>query len=89
MSIAERPVAVLMMAMGGPDCLENVEAYLRAVRGGRPTSLELVEEIRQRYRGTGGKSPVLRITPDVARALEQRYQSQGRSGEHWLGPSVE
>lgn len=68
----ERPVAVLLMAMGGPDCLENVEAYLMDVRGGRATSPELVEEIRQRYRVTGGKSPVLGITQEVARALEQR-----------------
>lgn len=68
----ERPVAVLLMAMGGPDCLENVEAYLMDVRGGRATSPELVEEIRQRYRVTGGKSPVLGITQEVARVLEQR-----------------
>lgn len=68
----ERPVAVLLMAMGGPDCLENVEAYLMDVRGGRATSPELVEEIRQRYRVTGGKSPVLGITQEVGRVLEQR-----------------
>lgn len=68
----ERPVAVLLMAMGGPDCLENVEAYLMDVRGGRATSPELVEEIRQRYRVTGGKSPVLGVTQEVARVLEQR-----------------
>ncbi len=68
----QRPVAVLLMAMGGPDSLENVEAYLKDVRGGRATSPELVEEIRNRYRVTGGKSPVLGITREVARALEAR-----------------
>ncbi|MGZ9190392.1 MAG: ferrochelatase [Nitrospira sp.] len=72
MSRPQRPVAVLLMAMGGPDRLENVEAYLMDVRGGRATSPELVEEIRNRYRVTGGKSPVLEITREVARALEQR-----------------
>ena len=71
----ERPVAVLLMAMGGPDCLENVEAYLLDVRGGRTTSPELVEEIRQRYRVTGGKSPVFEITREVAGALEQRLNA--------------
>ena len=25
-----RPIAVLLMAMGGPDCLENVEPFLLA-----------------------------------------------------------
>ncbi|MBI4002481.1 MAG: ferrochelatase, partial [Nitrospira defluvii] len=73
----QRPIAVLLMAMGGPDRLENVEAYLKDVRGGRATSPELVEEIRQRYRVTGGKSPVLGITREVARALEQRLNGPG------------
>lgn len=71
------PIAVLLMAMGGPDRLENVEAYLKDVRGGRPTAPELVEEIRERYRLTGGKSPVLGITREVARGLEQRLNGPG------------
>ena len=66
------PVAVLLMAMGGPDSLENVEPFLRDVRGGRPTPPELVEEIRERYRASGGKSPSVGITREVARKLEQR-----------------
>lgn len=64
--------AVLLMAMGGPDCLENVEPFLLDVRGGRPTPPELVEEIRDRYRATGGKSPALDITRRVAEQLERR-----------------
>ncbi len=66
------PIAVLLMAMGGPDSLENVEPFLLDVRGGRPTPPELVEEIRERYRATGGKSPAVGITREVARKLEQR-----------------
>lgn len=58
------------MAMGGPDSLESVEPYLLDVRGGRPTPPELVEEIRERYRVTGGRSPVLDITRELARKLE-------------------
>src|SRR5688572_20860468 len=73
----QQPIAVLLMAMGGPDCLENVEAYLMDVRGGRTTSPELVEEIRCRYRVTGGKSPVLGITREVAQALEGRLNVLG------------
>ena len=65
------------MAMGGPDCVESVEPYLKDVRGGRPTSPELVEEIRTRYRLTGGRSPVLGITRDVAAALERRLNHSG------------
>ena len=62
--------AILMMAYGGPDSLESVEPYLLDVRGGRATSEELVEEIRQRYAEIGGKSPLLEITLNQARALE-------------------
>jgi ferrochelatase len=65
------------MIMGGPDCLENVEPFLLDVRGGRPTPPELVEEIRARYRATGGKSPAVGITQDVARKLEQRLNQEG------------
>lgn len=73
----QRPIAILLMAMGGPDRLENVEPYLLEVRGGRPTPPELVEEIRDRYRLTGGKSPVLDITREVARQLEQKLNGPG------------
>lgn len=72
-----KPIAILLMAMGGPDTLDNVEPYLLDVRGGRPTSPELVEEIRERYRVTGGKSPVLGITREVARRLEQKLNGPG------------
>ena len=65
------------MAMGGPDCLENVEPFLRDVRGGRPTPPELVEEIRERYRATGGKSPAVGITKQVAERLETRLNQSG------------
>ena len=44
----QRTTAILLMAVGGPDKLENVEPYLLDVRGGRPTPPELVEEIKER-----------------------------------------
>ncbi|MDF0675289.1 MAG: ferrochelatase [Nitrospira sp.] len=77
MSESQRHTAVLLMAMGGPDCLENVEPFLRDVRGGRPTPPELVEEIRERYRVTGGKSPAVGITQEVAKKLEQQLNESG------------
>jgi ferrochelatase len=65
------------MAMGGPDSLEGIGSYLNDVRGGRPTPPELVREITERYRLTGGKSPVFGITKDVAEKLETRFQAGG------------
>jgi len=77
MSTSRRPISVLLMAMGGPDCLENVEPFLLDVRGGRPTPPELVEEIRERYRATGGKSPAVGITQEVGKKLEQQLNESG------------
>lgn len=72
MFISHQHTAILLMAMGGPDCLENVEPFLRDVRGGRPTPPALVEEIRERYRVTGGKSPAVSITQEIAKKLERQ-----------------
>src|SRR5690349_15217700 len=55
-------VAVLVMAYGGPDKIDDVEPYLQDIRGGRPTKPQLVEEIRARYARIGGRSPILELT---------------------------
>ncbi len=63
--------AVLLMAYGGPNSLEDVEPYLLDVRGGRETPAELVHEVRSRYEQIGGRSPLLEITSAQADALEK------------------
>ena len=78
MPSTSQPIALLLMAMGGPDCLENVEPFLLDVRGGRPTPPELVAEIQARYRATGGKSPAVGMTMSVAEKLEARLNESGR-----------
>lgn len=65
------PIAVLLMAYGGPNSLDEVEPYLLDVRGGRPTAPELVEEVRQRYAQIGGRSPLLELTQRQADALQR------------------
>jgi ferrochelatase len=70
------PVGILLMAYGGPDSLDDVEPYLLDIRGGRPTSPELVEEIKERYALIGGRSPLLDITRRQAEALEA-YLNRG------------
>lgn len=64
--------AVLMMAYGGPDSLDDIEPYLLDIRAGRHTPHELIEEIRHRYAEIGGRSPLLQITRAQAAALEVR-----------------
>jgi ferrochelatase len=75
---------IFLMALGGPDSPENVEPYLLHLRGGRATPPELVEEITDRYRATGGRSPVLSITRELAAKLEARRPVRAVVGlRHW------
>ncbi|HUL50531.1 MAG TPA: ferrochelatase [Gemmatimonadales bacterium] len=67
--MAAKPIAVLLMAYGGPNNLDDVEPYLMDVRGGRPTRPELVAEIRERYALIGGKSPLKELTEAQAKGL--------------------
>ena len=64
--------AVLLMAYGGPNSLDDIGHYLQDIRGGRPTSPELLAEIQARYAQIGGRSPLLEITCAQAGALEQQ-----------------
>jgi protoporphyrin/coproporphyrin ferrochelatase len=73
------------MALGGPDSVDDVGAYLKEVRHGRPTSVELVEEFRERYRRIGGKSPLLELSTRQAKALESRLTSEGYRVRAYVG----
>ena len=59
------------MAYGGPDSLDDVEPYLLDVRGGRPMQPAMVEEMRERYRVIGGRSPILQRTQAQAHAVQE------------------
>ena len=61
--------AVLLLAHGTPDSLDDMEAYLTRVRGGRPPSAELVAEMRHNYSAIGGRSPLTSLTRAQAEAL--------------------
>ena len=66
------PSAVLLMAHGTPSSLDEMPEYLRLVRGGRPPSPELVEEMRRNYAAIGGRSPLTDLTMAQADALRAR-----------------
>jgi ferrochelatase len=72
-------IAVLALAYGGPDTLDDLPEYLTRVRGGRPASSELLAEMRERYAHLGGCSPLLRITCTQAAALERALSSSNGS----------
>ncbi len=78
-------IGLLVMAYGGPDNLEEVEPYLMDVRGYRPTAPEIVQEVRERYREIGGRSPILERTRAQADALEAALNKQGGNFKAFLG----
>jgi protoporphyrin/coproporphyrin ferrochelatase len=65
--------AVLLLAHGAPERVEDVEEYLKFVRGGRPgpTPPKVLEEVRDRLAAIGGSSPLRAWTAAQASALEK------------------
>jgi len=80
-----KPIAVLLMAYGGPASLDEVEPYVMDVRGGRPLSPEILAEIKDRYRRVGGKSPLLEITQRQAIAIEEALTRRGIANKTFVG----
>src|SRR5215472_12701559 len=64
--------AVLLVAHGTPSSLAEMPEYLKVVRGGRPPSPDLIEEMTHNYTAIGGHSPLTDITLAQADALAQR-----------------
>jgi protoporphyrin/coproporphyrin ferrochelatase len=63
-------VALLLLAHGTPDALNEIPEYLRNVTSGRPLPQAAIDEITHRY-SLIGKSPLTDLTMAQARLLEQ------------------
>src|SRR5215218_3985464 len=76
--------AVVLMAYGSPSTAEDVRSYLEDVRGGRYVSEEAVEELAERYRRIGGRSPLDDVTEAQRAALERELGLPAFVGmKHW------
>lgn len=71
------PFAVLLMAHGTPESIDQMPEYLRLVRGGREPSAELVEEMTHNWQAIGGRSPLTDITLKQASALRSELHREG------------
>lgn len=69
--------AVLLMAYGSPDRLDQVEAYYTDIRRGSPPPPHLLEELLGRYRAIGGGSPLSRIVEEQRAAVEAELAARG------------
>jgi ferrochelatase len=79
-------VAVVLMAYGSPDRLEDVPAYYADIRGGRPIRPELLESLVERYRRLGieDANPLNAITEETRAALERELGAPVFTGmKHW------
>ena len=64
--------ALLLVAHGTPETVEDIPAFLANIRRGRATPPEVVDEVKRRYAAIGGSSPMLRITREQAALLSTR-----------------
>jgi ferrochelatase len=70
--------AVLLLAHGTPETVEQIPEYLRNVTGGRPLPHEVIEEIQRRYTLIG-HSPLTEITQAQGRLVESELAASGQS----------
>ena len=85
--------AVILMAYGSAATAEDVPAYLTDIREGRPVSLAAIDELTERYRRIGGRSPLDEVTEAQRAALEQKLGLPVFVGmKHWrprIGEAVD
>jgi ferrochelatase len=78
--------AVVLMAYGSPDRLEDVPAYYADIRGGRPVAQELLDDLVARYRRLGieDSNPLNELTDATRAALEVELGLPVFTGmRHW------
>ena len=63
-----KKTAVLLLAHGSPDSVDQVPGFLLRVTGGRPLPQPVVDEVKHRY-GLIGRSPLTELTLKQAERL--------------------
>ncbi len=74
-----------MLAYGSPDSLDDMEAYLNDIRGGRPMSGEFVAEFKGRYARIGGRSPLNDNTFEQAACAQRSLRARGQDVRVYVG----
>jgi protoporphyrin/coproporphyrin ferrochelatase len=76
--------AVLLLAHGTPETIDQIPEYLRNVTSGRPMPPEVVAEIQHRY-ALIGRSPLTEITFAQARLVEEQMAASGNPVPVYVG----
>jgi ferrochelatase len=76
--------AVLLLAHGTPETIEQIPEYLRNVVSGRPLPQAVIDEIQRRY-SLIGHSPLTEITFEQARLVETELAAGGEPAQVYVG----
>jgi ferrochelatase len=76
--------AVLLLAHGTPETVDQIPEYLRNVVSGRPLPQQVIEEIQHRY-SLIGRSPLTEITLEQARLVEAELAGEGEPVPVYVG----
>jgi ferrochelatase len=76
--------AVLLLAHGTPETIEEIPDYLRNVVSGRPLPEQVIEEIKHRY-SLIGRSPLTEITLAQGRLVEAELVAGGIDVQVYVG----
>jgi protoporphyrin/coproporphyrin ferrochelatase len=76
--------AVLLLAHGTPETVEQIPEYLRNVVSGRPLPQHVVQEIEHRY-SLIGRSPLTELTLEQGRLVEAELAGSGDAVPVYVG----
>jgi protoporphyrin/coproporphyrin ferrochelatase len=76
--------AVLLLAHGTPETVDQIPEYLRNVVSGRPMPQHVVEEIQHRY-SLIGRSPLTELTMEHAGLVEAELAAAGQPVRVYVG----
>jgi ferrochelatase len=76
--------AVLLLAHGTPETIDQIPEYLRNVVSGRPLPERVIEEIQHRY-SLIGRSPLTELTLEQGRLVEAELASDGHAVPVYVG----
>ncbi|MCK6553671.1 ferrochelatase [Candidatus Binatia bacterium] len=77
--------AVLLIAFGGPTCMDDVRPFIANVLGGRPVPPERLESVVGHYALIGGRSPLNDLTFRQADALAAALRTDGLALPVYVG----
>ena len=69
--------ALLLVAFGGPESMDDVAPFLNRVTAGRPIPTERLAEVADRYRSVGGRSPLNARLRTLQASVSERLVDRG------------